>query len=187
MSKILIVVDMQNDFISGTLRNSYAEKILPAVVERVKQATAEHTPIIATMDCHDPEDYPVSLEGGKLPIMHCDPDTRGYCWPKSLSDALQAHAGDGNYLTSVDKDRFAAINLIDEVIWLMDGETDIDEIELCGTVTSMCVLANALLLRAHLPNMKITVNAKLCADLTEDGQKAAFACMRNQFIDVVED
>lgn len=173
--KILVCVDMQRDFCELALANHRAVEIIPLIKKRIVKARQDKEMVIFTQDTHD-EDYMNTLEGEKLPVEHCIYGTEGWKIVPELDDEASL---------CVLKPTFASFNLINRMRTLADAMNEIPEIELCGTVTSVCVLANAVLLRAAFPNSKITVNGKLCADINDENQSAALKIMECQQIDVI--
>lgn len=167
--KILIVVDMQNDFITGTLGSADAVKIVPAVVEKVKNFDGK---VIFTRDTHF-EDYMSTQEGEKLPVKHCIKDTDGW----QICDELQPYANE-----VVDKITFGSVNLPKVIEELTDH---IDEIELCGLCTDICVISNAMILKAAFPEVKMTVDANCCAGVTPQSHNNALEAMKSVQIDIV--
>ena len=189
--KILFVIDVQNDFIDGALANPRAAKKVPNIVEKIKNHDGI---VIATHDTHfnklqvttgwPPEKGPAyedSLEGKLLPVPHCIKLSKGWELEPTVLAALQEKNKDGNHtFFGVDKYTFG---YHDWQHYLADF--DFDEIELCGFVSSICVLANAVLLRALYPNKKIVVDANCIEDINDEGQAAAIACLRAQQIEVI--
>ena len=167
--KILIVVDMQNDFITGTLGSADAVKIVPAVVEKVKNFDGK---VIFTRDTHF-EDYMSTQEGEKLPVKHCIKDTDGW----QICDELQPYANE-----VVDKITFGSVNLPKVIEELTDH---IDEIELCGVCTVVCVVSNAICLKAELPNTVIKVDSNCCAGTSVEAHNAALKTMNSCQIDII--
>lgn len=171
MGKILVVVDMQNDFIDGSLGTKEAVAIVPAVKEKITKAAAEGTKIIFTRDTHY-ENYMETLEGQKLPVKHCIKDTFGW----EIREELKT---DGAVV--YDKPTFGITDW-NEKLGALTAE---DEIEVCGLCTDICVLSNALILRAYYPNTKIKVDAAACAGVTPATHQAALDSMRCCQIDVI--
>ena len=129
--------------------------------------------------------YEETLEGQKLPVPHCIKLTEGYEIQKDILAELQKKNEDGKHLFfSVDKYTFGMLDLPEYIKKL---GIEFDEIEIWGFVSTICVLANAVILRAAFPNMKITVDASCIADLDEEGQKATILCLKRQQIDVINE
>lgn len=176
--KALVVIDVQNDFITGPLGSQWAQDVTPYIVDRVKEAIENGDKIFLTRDTHDEETYFHKLEGQKLPVFHCGYNTRGWDFPRALKEILIENSAE---YTVFDKITFGSEALAQHIKGC--GEP-IEEIEICGFCTSICVLANAVLLRAAMPNMPIKVNGTLCADVNLDVHNAALKCMKAQQIDV---
>lgn len=166
--KILVVVDMQNDFISGALGSADAVKIVPAVVEKVKNFDGK---VIFTRDTHF-EDYLDTQEGKNLPVKHCIKDTDGW----QICDELKDFAND-----VVDKITFGSVDL-PKVI--KEATDTVDEIELCGLCTDICVISNAMILKAAFPETKMTVDAKCCAGVTPQSHNNALDAMKAVQIEI---
>lgn len=174
--KALVVIDVQNDFITGPLGSQWAQDVTPYIVDRVKEAIENGDKIFLTRDTHDEETYFGKLEGKKLPVFHCGYHTRGWDFPYELKEVLK----EASDYTVFDKPTFGS----EFLAMTLKQEDNIDEIEICGFCTSICVLANAVLLRAAMPNMPIKVDGTLCADVNLDVHNAALKCMKAQQIDV---
>jgi len=163
--KYLIVVDMQNDFITGTLGSKLAEAIISNVVEKVKNFDGK---VIFTRDTHF-ADYMQTQEGKKLPVEHCIKDTDGW----QICDELKPFVND-----VVDKITFGSVDLPKMI-------TDADEIELCGLCTDICVISNAMILKATYPEVKITIDSKCCAGVSEESHNTALDAMKAVQIDII--
>lgn len=162
--KYLIVVDMQNDFITGTLGSKLAEAIVPNVVEKVKNFDGK---VIFTRDTHF-ADYMQGQEGKRLPVKHCIKDTDGW----QICDELKPYVNE-----VVDKITFGSIDLPQMI-------TDADEIELCGLCTDICVISNAMILKATFPEVKITVDSSCCAGVSVESHNTALDAMKAVQIEV---
>ncbi len=167
--KYLIVVDMQNDFITGSLGSSLAEEIVPGVVEKVKNFDGK---VIFTRDTHF-ADYMQTQEGKKLPVEHCIKDTDGW----QICDELKPYVND-----VVDKITFGSVDL---PAILKNYGNEIEEIELCGLCTDICVISNAMILKAAFPEVKITVDSHCCAGVSIDSHNTALEAMKAVQIDVL--
>lgn len=174
MKKILIVVDMQNDFVDGSLGTKDAVGIVDNVVEKIANFDGK---IFATLDTHD-HDYMNTSEGKKLPVPHCIRMTNGWLLNEKVMEALS----DKGYKT-IEKRTFGSTRLVN-VIRKIKGKEDI-EIELVGLCTDICVVSNALLLKANFPEVKITVDASCCAGVTPESHCAALVTMKMCQIDVM--
>jgi nicotinamidase-related amidase len=172
MRKILIVIDMQNDFIDAALGTKEAVSIVEAVKEKIRSFPAED--VIATMDTHD-EGYMQTQEGKNLPVMHCIKGTDGW---KIRPDIAELLTGARIY----EKPTFGSTALAAD---LKDfSEKEEIELELIGLCTDICVVSNALLLKASMPEVKISVDAACCAGVTPQKHLAALETMRSCQIDV---
>ncbi len=160
MKKALIVIDMQNDFIDGTLANPDAQAIVRPIAEYVRAFDGD---VIATRDTHA-EDYLNSSEGKNLPVAHCIRGTHGWEIAEEISTALA-----DKHAKIVDKPTFGFLG------W--DFLSDYDEVELVGTCTDICVSSNALILKALFPDLIVKVRGSLCAGTTEENHDAALKVM----------
>lgn len=159
MNKILIVVDYQNDFVSGALGFEEAAKLEEPIARRVERALSEGWKVIFTRDTHE-ENYLDTREGQFLPVPHCLKGSEGW----HLYGALSAYENSSDpRIAFVDKPTFGSADLPDAVRTLCGGEPD--EAELCGVVTSICVVSNAVVLHTAFLNSVITINGALCAAL----------------------
>ena len=160
--KLLVVVDMQGDFIGGALGTEQARAILPAVRRRVARARAEGERIVFTRDTHG-EEYLATNEGKNLPVPHCLRGSAGW----QIAEGLCA-AGD----TVFDKPAFGSVALGEYA-----AAEGFSQIELIGVCTDICVISNALLLKAFLPEAEISVRADCCAGVTPESHERALGAM----------
>ncbi|MBO7304834.1 MAG: cysteine hydrolase [Clostridia bacterium] len=167
--KFLIVVDMQRDFINGALGSPHAESIVAGVVAKVKSFSGE---VIFTRDTHF-EGYLETQEGKKLPVVHCVKGTSGW----EICDELAPYA-----TKVIDKITFGSVDLPDV---LRGYGEDVEEIELCGLCTDICVISNAMILKSAFPEARITVDGKCSAGVTVESHNTALAAMRCVQIDVI--
>ena len=174
MRKILIVVDMQNDFVSGSLGSPEAQAIVPNVVEKIKQYHDDY--IFFTKDTHY-ENYLETLEGQKLPVEHCIE----YTWGEQIIDDLREEFGYSDGII-----RKHTFGYADWKTYLGEWAQGA-EIELCGLCTDICVISNALALRMFYPDSKITVDASCCAGVTPEKHAAALEVMKSCQIDVINE
>lgn len=161
MSKVLIIVDMQNDFVDGALGTKEARQIVPAVVKKAETALKNNTDIIFTKDTHF-SDYLDTSEGKNLPVKHCIKGSSGW----EIVPALKKYA-----VKVIEKNTFGSVDLPNEV-------KDYDEIELVGLCTDICVISNALLLKAYFPEKDIFVDASCCAGVTPQSHNNALEAMK---------
>lgn len=166
MKKFLIVVDMQKDFVDGALGTKEAAAIVPNVVQKIRSFDGE---IIVTLDTHF-DDYMQTNEGMHLPVMHCIRGTAGW-----QLDAQVAAALEGKAHTVVEKVTFGSVEL-PGVIRQLAGDAEFT-VELIGLCTDICVVSNALLLKAHFPGKEFFVDSSCCAGVTPESHKAALATM----------
>ena len=174
MKNFLIVVDMQKDFVDGALGTPEAMAIVPAVCEKIRSFEGE---IFVTYDTH-PETYLDTAEGKKLPVTHCVKDTPGWQLDVAVADALK-----DKVYTVVEKPTFGSTDLPVKLAEAAGGEGF--AVTLIGLCTDICVVSNALLLKAHFPEQAIRVEAALCAGVTPDTHAAALTTMKMCQIDVV--
>ena len=172
MRKILIVIDMQNDFIDAALGTKEAVSIVENVKEKIRSFPVED--VIATMDTHG-EDYMQTQEGKNLPVMHCIRGTDGW---KIRPDIAELLTGAKIY----EKPTFGSTALAADLKELSEKEEI--ELELVGLCTDICVVSNALLLKATMPEVKISVDAACCAGVTPQKHLAALETMRSCQIQV---
>ncbi|MDE6635437.1 MAG: cysteine hydrolase [Lachnospiraceae bacterium] len=174
MKKILVVVDMQNDFVDGALGTREAVGIVENVANKIKNFNGT---IFATLDTHH-DDYMETSEGKKLPVPHCIRMTGGWMLNEKVKSALS----DKDYKT-IEKGTFGSTKLVNEIS-RVKGDDDI-EIELVGLCTDICVVSNALLLKAYFPEVTMIVDAGCCAGVTPETHKAALETMKMCQIDVI--
>lgn len=168
MAKTLIVVDMQNDFIDGSLGTKEAQAIVPNVAKKIKEYKDAGKQVIFTRDTH-PENYLDTYEGKHLPVVHCVKNTVGW----QITDELDFDI-DNDVL--IDKLTFG---------WTHWDDFKFESIEICGLCTDICVISNALIIRANYPKIDITVDASCCAGSTPETHKAALETMKMCQIEVV--
>ena len=165
--KILIVIDMQNDFIDGSLGTKEAEAIVPAVIEKIKEYPKQD--VYATRDTHL-KDYLNTQEGKNLPVEHCIKGTKGWEIRADIAELILK-----NHI--FDKPTFGSVQLA-EAVKKMNEEEPL-EIELIGLCTDICVVSNALLLKAFMPEVRISVDPSCCAGVTPEKHEAALETMRS--------
>ena len=174
MKKFLVVVDMQKDFVDGALGSKEAQEIVPFAVKKIKSFDGE---IFVTLDTHK-EDYLNTSEGKKLPVPHCISGTDGWTLDKNIADALK----NKNYC-QIEKNTFGSVDL-PEMIGNASGEEEFT-VEMIGLCTDICVVSNALLLKAFYPEVEITVDAKCCAGVTPKLHESALDTMASCQINVI--
>ena len=164
--KFLIVVDMQNDFIDGALGTKEAVAILPAVKSKIENFEGK---VIFTRDTHE-EDYLSTQEGRNLPVEHCIKDTEGWQITPEL-DALRKE-------DAIDKPSFGSVALGQLLKAYDTYEEKIESITLIGLCTDICVISNAMLIKAFLPETPIVVDAECCAGVTPESHENALEAMK---------
>lgn len=165
MRKILVVVDMQKDFIDGSLGTKEAQDIVNPVIEKMK--SYKKSDIYVTRDTHG-DNYLETAEGKKLPVVHCVKGTEGW----KLHPKIEALA-DPSHI--IDKPTFGSLKLME--VLEQENQKEPLEIELVGLCTDICVVSNALLLKAAMPENTIRVDSSCCAGVTLSSHKAALLTM----------
>jgi nicotinamidase-related amidase len=169
--RYLIVVDMQEDFVNGCLGSEAARNIVDRVEEHIKDFDGE---VIFTMDTHT-DNYLQTQEGQKLPVVHCVENADGW----QIIKKLQPYVKD-----FVKKPTFGSVALAQR-LYELNAKQKIDSIELVGVCTSICVISNAMLIKAFLPETPISVRADCCACVSDESHKAALTAMQTAQIDIV--
>ncbi len=169
MKDVLIVVDMQNDFIDGSLGSKEAEAIVGNVKEKISAYLKAGKRVLFTKDTH-PENYLETYEGKHLPVTHCVKSTEGWEISKDLP-------WDDTLCSVVEKGTFGYLE------W-QKLLGDVTDLEICGLCTDICVISNALILRAIYPDKDILVDAKCCAGVTPELHDAALKVMASNQIEV---
>lgn len=172
MRRMLVVVDMQNDFIDAALGTAEAVAVVDAVKEKIRSYPIEN--VIATMDTHG-ENYLETQEGRNLPVTHCVKGSDGWKIRPDIATLL-----DGAKI--YEKPTFGSTALATDLQTLSQSE-DI-ELELIGLCTDICVVSNALLLKAYMPEVRISVDASCCAGVTPEKHLAALETMRSCQVNV---
>ena len=178
MKKVLIVIDMQNDFIDGSLGTKEAQAIVPNVKNKIDEYYTLGYDVVFTRDTHQ-ENYMDTMEGKFLPVKHCIENTDGWAITKELDTSVAS--------VIIDKPNFG---YVDWVSYLSDfdmmgtaenyiiNEERPESIEIVGLCTDICVVSNALILKAIYPETNITVDASCCAGVTPESHKAALTPMK---------
>ena len=169
--KVLVVVDMQRDFIDMALGTPEAQAIVPNVIEKINKYKADKDSIIYTADTHG-EDYHNTIEGHKLPVPHCIKGTEGWTIPDTI---LQ----NGKIF---EKKTFGCTTLYD---YIRTNFYDLESIEVIGLCTDICVISNVMLLKAYFPNTSIIVDSSCCAGVTPESHTRALEAMKMCHIEVV--
>lgn len=165
MKKAVVVVDMQNDFIDGSLGTKEAQEMLPRLIAKLQKVAAnDDTELIFTMDTHG-ENYLSTQEGKNLPVEHCIKGTQGWQITEELAEFVK------QAIAVVEKPTFGSMDIIK---WLKGA----DEVELVGLCTDICVISNALLIKAAYPETVVSVDAACCAGVTPESHKNALEAMK---------
>lgn len=184
---ILIIVDAQNDFITGSLANSVADERVPNIVKLIK--SRDWDGIFVTFDTHN-SDYLNSPEGKILPVPHCIYQTDGWNLDSRVNQALKEFLDEHptTHFSGVHKPTFGSLELANEIWESMFNpfEDTYNNITMCGFCTDICVISNALMLKAEFYNIgDITVVADACAGVTPEKHEAALEVMRSCQINVI--
>ena len=169
MKRLLIVVDMQNDFITGSLGTKEAEAAVEPVLRKVLEYEENGDEVVFTLDTHF-QDYDQTQEGRKLPVPHCIKGTKGW----ELCPQLEHVKG-----KRFEKNTFGSLECASYA-----AKGNYDQIELVGVCTDICVVSNALLVKAYLPETPVAVDSTCCAGVTQESHKAALETMKMCQIDV---
>ena len=174
--KTLIVIDMQNDFVTGVLGSKEAVAILPNVKKKIEEYVAAGDEVIFTRDTHG-EQYLETNEGKHLPVSHCIKNTEGWNVVPEIDIPDREH---------IDKPTFGYTGWT----FLRDGDRvmgmrNLTDVEIIGVCTDICVVSNALILKAFYPEINITVDASCCAGVTPESHQAALATMKSCQINVI--
>ena len=182
--KILVIIDCQNSFITGELRNEEAIKAVPNIMKKVQEEKWDF--IFLTRDTHT-EDYLNTREGQKLPVVHCIKGTHGW----EIEESVMAAVDESKIPYAIyNKFTFGLFDIADDLEWELD-KNDIDfendtYIEVCGFCTDICVVSNALLLKASFYDWAdIAVDSKCCAGVTPESHEAALTTMKMCQINVL--
>ena len=172
MKKLLVVVDYQVDFVSGALGFPGAELIGPVIKEKIEEYLKIGHDVIYTFDTHY-EDYMNTMEGNKLPVPHCIKNSEGWKIVKEV-----------NYLDKAikvfEKPTFPSLELAN---YLKDKDYDV--VELCGLVSNICVLTNAVMVKSSLPNARIVIDAKATDSFDKELQEKCYDVLEGIHIEVI--
>ena len=174
---VLIVIDCQKDFIDGSLGTPEAKAIIPRVIQEVESTYDKDMEVYFTMDTHD-DNYLETREGTLLPVEHCFTHSEGWALPTDLAKALKKARAN-----MVTKSNFGYLDWGGD----LQGYQEVGDITLVGLCTDICVISNALILRAIYPNAAIMVIADACAGTSVKAHEWALEIMRHNHIIVLED
>lgn len=164
--KVLLVIDMQNDFIDGALGTKEAQAILPKVIEKIKNFDGS---VLATRDTHE-ENYLETQEGKNLPVPHCIKGSEGWQIRKEIAELLKEEP--------IDKPTFGSRVLGERLAAYQEEHGNLESVELVGLCTDICVISNAMLIKAFLPELPIIVDASCCAGVSPESHKRALETMQ---------
>lgn len=192
--KVLIVVDMQKDFVDGSLGTKEAQTIVPLVAETIEQMAAPDTVVIFTKDTH-PENYMDTLEGKNLPVPHCIKGTAGHSIVDEVfkayinvidtyADAYEVYPMTEINPIKVEKPTFGSVEL-QNILYAINDTHPIEEVTLMGLCTGICVMSNAILSKATLPEVPVNVIADCCACVTPESHKTAIEAMKLCQINII--
>lgn len=192
--KVLIVVDMQKDFVDGSLGTKEAQAIVPLVAETIEQMADPNTVVIFTKDTHY-ENYMDTLEGKNLPVPHCIKGTAGHSIVDEVfnayinvigtyADAYEVYPITDINPIKVDKPTFGSVEL-QNILFDINDRIGIEEITLMGLCTGICVMSNAILAKATLPEVPVNVIEDCCACVTPESHKTAIEAMKLCQINII--
>ena len=182
MKKALLIVDMQNDFVTGTLGNKECQQVVAEVVD-ILENSDDYTRIYITQDTHDSIKYMHSQEGRKLPVMHCDP-MEGDGW-NIVPDIKEKLDGMSTIKMYFNKNTFASIQLAQTVA--KDYENDVfEELDIVGVCTGICVISNATIIKAYSTELPINIIERATACVTPESKKTAIDAMKLLQMNIVE-
>jgi nicotinamidase-related amidase len=192
--KVLIVVDMQKDFVDGSLGTKEAQAIVPLVAETIEQMAAPDTAVIFTKDTH-PDNYMSTLEGKNLPVPHCIKGTAGHSIVDEVfnayinvidtyADAYEVYPITEINPIKVEKPTFGSVEL-QNILFDINERMGIEEVTLMGLCTGICVMSNAILAKATLPEVPVNVVADCCACVTPESHKTALEAMKLCQINII--
>ena len=170
MNRILVVIDMQNDFITGSLGTKEAEAIVSNVADKIRSYREKHFRVFATKDTHYSDTYLTTQEGKKLPVLHCIKDTDGWRFPEELEELISP--------TEIwNKESFGSLRAMEAIAQVAKKTNAV--VEFCGLCTDICVIENVALLKTIDPELEIEVDSSCCAGVTPEKHNAALEIMRS--------
>lgn len=197
MKNVFVVVDMQNDFIDGALGTPEAQAIVNKVADQIRARANKDTILLVTKDTHN-TDYMETLEGKNLPVAHCIKNTHGWELAPAIQEAIydtrDKYFGFDSYFPYVAdhivcKPTFGSLDLVN-LLYVIDDMTgtqpgEVAEITLMGLCTGICVLSNAMLAKATLPEAQVNVVSDCCACVTPESHKTALEAMKLCQINII--
>lgn len=194
--KIIVIVDMQNDFVTGCLGSSEAQAIVPVMIDRLKEYNSGENLVLFTKDTHY-DNYMDTQEGKNLPVPHCIEGTEGWSIVKDISSFVDYGSHFCTYSAAdiiksrILKNTFGSTQLaeiIEDIV--ADGSEDtytVDEVIFMGVCTDICVISNVMLVKAHCPELLVTVDASCCAGVTPESHRNALAAMKMCQVNVINE
>jgi nicotinamidase-related amidase len=198
MKKVLVIVDMQNDFVDGALGTPEAQAIVPKVADYIREHVDENTVLLITKDTHN-TNYMETLEGKNLPVAHCIKNTHGWELAPAIQEAIYDTREKYNSFDSyfpyvgdhiIEKPTFGSVDF-QNLLYVLDEDTytgrvgQVEEITLMGLCTGICVLSNAILAKATFPEVPVRVVADCCACVTPTSHQTALDAMKLCQIEIV--
>lgn len=168
LQQALVVIDMQNDFVTGVLGTEEARAVVPVIAEKVKTYHEVGLPVYFTQDTHFSESYKESIEGIHLPVVHCVIGSEGW----RLVPELEALRTKDDKV--IEKGTFGSRRLAEEI-----GKSPAVRVEVCGVCSGICVVSNVVLMKTYMPNLEVYVDSKACACVTPEAHKAAMAVLKS--------
>ena len=175
MKKILLVIDMQKDFIDGSLGTKEAQEIISNVINKIKKYDKQN--IYATKDTHFDDKYLQTQEGINLPVKHCIKGTEGIEIYEGIKELIESK-------NIFEKYTFGSIDLANFMKNLYEKENGKIEVEIIGLCTDICVITNVLLLKTYIPELKISLDKTCCAGVTKEKHEAALETIKSCQINV---
>ena len=192
MKKVLVIVDMQNDFVDGALGTPEAQAIVPKVADYIRTHADKDTVLVFTKDTHE-VNYMDTQEGKHLPVAHCIKDTYGWELAPAIQEALYDVRGKYDscdtyfpYMTDhvITKPSFGSLDFVN-LLYALNDDYGIDEVTLMGLCTGICVMSQCMLAKATLPEVPVRVVEECCACVTPDSHKTAIDAMRLCQIEII--
>lgn len=181
--RILVVIDMQNDFLTGPFGCMEPERVCDNVLKLLD--SGKYDMVFATRDTHYADTYASTMEGKKLPILHCVAGLNGWCIEKRVQEALDKL---GDNVSIIDKVTFGSLDLAYQVKYWAEN-MDISQkdliIDVCGVFTDICVISNATLIKAAVPNADIRIISDACSCGSEEAQERALKSMETMHMDIL--
>lgn len=185
--RILVVIDMQNDFLTGTLGCTEPERVCDNVLKLLD--SGKYDKVFATRDTHYADTYASTMEGKKLPVLHCVVGLDGWCIEKRVQEALDKMAASDEFKVSIiNKETFGSLDLAYQIKnWAkeMGVSQEYLIIDICGVFTDICVISNATLIKAAVPNATIRIISNACSCSNEEDQERALKSMEKMHMDIL--